>query len=95
MITSGAYTLQENTTIDGQIINAVNLVVKSLYICSMQVDNNWYWDQQPKHHVIKVPKRTILHPQLEGKVVTDFHDIPKRISTRTQAKKPYQDSLYD
>ena len=36
MFTSGAYTLQENTAIDGQIINAGELVVKAQYLSSMQ-----------------------------------------------------------
>ena len=68
----------------------------------MQVDTNWYWNQQPKHHVITVPTRTILHPQLEVNVVTDFHATPTSVCTRTQAKKtiPIQpvcltDSDYD
>ena len=39
---SGAYTLQENTTIDGQILIAGELVVNAKYLCSMQVDTNWY-----------------------------------------------------
>ena len=46
MFTSGAYTLQDNTKIDGQIITAGELVVNEKYICSMQVDTNWYWNQQ-------------------------------------------------
>ena len=33
MFTSGAYTLQENTTIDGKIIIAGELVVNARYIC--------------------------------------------------------------
>ena len=45
MFTSGAYTLQENTKIDEQIITSGELVVKAQYICSMQVDTNWYWNQ--------------------------------------------------
>ena len=48
IFTSGAYTLQENTRIDGQIITAGELVVKEKYICSMQADTNWYWNQQQK-----------------------------------------------
>ena len=79
MFTSGAYTLQENTTIDGQILIAGELVVNAKYLYSMQVDTNWYWNQQPNHHVITVPTRTILHPQLEGDAITDFHAIPTRI----------------
>ena len=70
MLISGAYTLQENTTIDGKIINAGELVVKERYLCSMQIYNNWCWNQQPKHHVITVPTRTILHPQLDVNAVT-------------------------
>ena len=63
---TGAYTLQENTKIDGKIITAGELVVNAKYLCSMQVDTNWYWNQQSKHHVIKVPIRTIINPQLVG-----------------------------
>ena len=88
MFTSEEYKLQENTTIDGKIITDGKLVVKALYLCSMKVDTNWYWNQQPKHHVITVPTRKILHPQLEVNIVTDFHVIPTRVCTRTQGKKP-------
>ena len=52
MFTSGAYILQENTSIDGQITTSGEFVVKETYLCSMQIDTNWYWNQQPKHHVI-------------------------------------------
>ena len=63
------------------------MVVKAKYICSMQVDTNWYWYQQPKHHVISVPTHTIIHPQLEGDAITDFHAITTSICSRKQAKK--------
>ena len=53
MFTSGAYTLQDNTTIDGQIITTDELVVKEQYICSMQVETNWYWNQHPQHYATK------------------------------------------
>ena len=87
MFTSGAYTLQENTTIDGKILIAGELVVNAKCICSMQVDTNWYWNQQPNNHVITVPTRTILHPQLEGDTITDFNSIPRSICYRTQLQK--------
>ena len=45
IFTSGAYTLQENTTIDEKIITSGELVVKAQYLCSMQIDTNWYWNQ--------------------------------------------------
>ena len=94
MFKSGAYKIQENTKIDGQIITAGELVVNAKYLFSMQVDTNWYWNQHPKHHVITVPTRTILHPQLEGDAITDFHAIPTSVCYRTQAKNPSQGSLY-
>ena len=85
--TSGAYTLQENTTIDGKCLISGELVVNEKYLCSMQVDTNWYWNQQPNNHVITVPTRTIIHPQLEVNAITDYHAIPTSICSRTQAKK--------
>ena len=65
IFTSEAYTLQNKKTIDGQLITAGALVVKAQYICSVQLDTNWYWNQQPKQHVITVPARTILIHNLE------------------------------
>ena len=53
----------------------------------MQVDTNWYWNQQPKQNVITVPRRTILHPKLEVNTVTDFNAIPTSVCNRTQVKK--------
>ena len=47
----GIYTAGK-TTIYGQIITAGELVVKAQYICSMQIDTNWYWNQQPEHHIM-------------------------------------------
>ena len=72
MFTSGAYKIQVNTTIYGQIITAGELFVKEQYLCSMQVDTNFYWNQQPKHHIITVPTLTTIHQQLEVNAVTDF-----------------------
>ena len=63
------------------------MVAKAKYLCSVQIETNWYWNQQPKHHVITVPTRKIIHPQLEVNVITDFHAIPKSVCSRTQAKK--------
>ena len=94
MFTSEEYALQDNTTIDGQIITSGKLVIKAQYLCSMQVDTNGYWDQHPQHNVITVPTRTILHTRLEVNTITYIHDIPKSVCNRTQAKKPHQYILY-
>ena len=90
MFTLEAYTLQDNTSIDGKFITSSKLVFKAQYLCSMQVDTNWYWNQHPQQHVITVPTCTILHTRLEVNAVTDFHDIPKSVCNRTQAKIPYE-----
>ena len=49
----------------------------------MQIDTNWYWNQQPKQNVITVTTQTALHPQLEVNAVTDFHAILTSVCTRT------------
>ena len=94
MFTSEVHKIKYNTTIDEQIITAGQLVVKALYLCSVKVDTNWYWNQHPQQHVIPVPTRTILHPRPEVIAVTYFHDIPKSVCNRTQEKNPYQDIVY-
>ena len=48
VFTSESYRLQDNTTIDGQIITSGELVVKAQHIFSMQVDTNWYCNQHPQ-----------------------------------------------
>ena len=83
MLQSEKYTLQDNTTIDGKIITAGGLILKSQYFCYMQVDTNWYWNQHPQQHVITVKTRTIIHPQLEVNSVTYFHAITKIVCNRT------------
>ena len=93
MFTSEAYTLQYNTKTDGKIITTGELVVEAQYLCSIQVETNCYWNQHPQQHVITVPTRTIIHPQLEANAVTDLHDIPRSVCNRTQAKTSYQDIL--
>ena len=45
---SEAYTLQNNTTIDRQIITDGELFFKAQYPCSMQASNNWFWDKHPQ-----------------------------------------------
>ena len=40
---SEAYTLQNNTKFDGQVMSAGELVFKAQYLCSMQGNTNLYW----------------------------------------------------
>ena len=87
MFTSEVYTLQDNITIDGQIRTTVKLVIKAQYLCYMQVETNCYSNQHPQKHVITVPKRKIIHPQLEVNTITDIYDITKSVCNRTQVKQ--------
>ena len=87
IFTSEAYTLQYNTTIGKRIITAGDLVVKAQSRCSMQVNTNCYWYQNPQQHVITVPTHTILHPRIEVNAITDIPYIPKIVYKMTQAKK--------
>ena len=81
---SEAYTLQNNTTIHGQIISTGELVVRAQYLLSMQENNNWYWEQQLLQQTIIVPTRIILHPCLDVVEITDFQDIPNTICNSIQ-----------
>ena len=91
---SEAYTLQNNNTIDGQVISVGELVVKSQYLYSMQENTNLYWKQQPLKHTIMVPTRTILHPCLDVIIIRYVQDIPKNVFNMIQAKKHTNTSYY-
>ena len=87
MFTSEEYTLPDNTKIDGKIITSGELFAKVQYLCSTQVDTNWYCNKHPEQHATTVTTRTILHPRLEVIAVTVFHAMPKSVCNRKQAKK--------
>ena len=42
---SEAYTMKNNTTIEGKMISSGELVVREQYIFSLQENTNWYWNQ--------------------------------------------------
>ena len=77
MFISEVYTLQNNTTIYGQIISAGGLFVRVQYICSIQEINNWYWKPKTLQQNITVTKRTILHQCIDVVGKTDVQDIIK------------------
>ena len=84
VFTPDAYKILDNTTIDGKNIISGELVVKTQYIFSLQVNTNWCWDQHPQQHVITFPTRTILHLRLKVNAITDIQYITKSVCTRTQ-----------
>ena len=87
---SEAYTLQNNTTISGQVISSGELVVKAQYIFSMQENNNCYLKQQPLQQTIIVPTFTMIHPRLDVITIRDVQDIPKNVCNTIHAKKDLQ-----
>ena len=75
-----------STKNDGQMITAGKFFVKAQYLCSMQVDTDWYCYPHNQQRVSTVPTRTIIHPKLEVNAINDFHYIPKSVCNRTHAK---------
>ena len=88
---SQRHTLQNNTTIYGQVIYDGELVVKAQYLCSMQENTNWYRKQQSLQKNIIVPTHTILHPRLDVITIRYVQDIPRNICSMVQAKNSYKD----
>ena len=82
--------IQNNTTIDGQVIYAGELVVKTQYLFSKQENTNWYWKQQPLQQNIIVPKRTILYPCLDVITIRYVQYTPKNVCNSIQARKSMQ-----
>ena len=74
---SETYTLQEDTTCNGQIISSGELVVKTHYLSYMQEKPNRYWEQRNQQEVIIFPTRTIVHPCIDVLAVKYVHDITK------------------
>ena len=79
---SEAFTIQNNITIDGQVISSGELVVKAQYICPMQENTNWCWKQQPLQQTIIVPTLIILHPRLDVITIRYIQEIHKNLCNR-------------
>ena len=91
---SESYTLQNNTTIDGRVISAGELVVRAQYLCYMPENTNRYWKQQPLQHNIIVPTRTIIHPRLDVIIIRDVQDIAKNVLAVFKQKNNTKISYY-
>ena len=91
---SEAYTLQNNTTIYGQVISAGESVVKAQYFYSVKEKTNFYCKQQPLQQTIIVPTHTIFHPRLDIIIIRDFQDIPNNFCNSILAKETYKDILF-
>ena len=76
---SESYTLQYDTTCNGIIVSAGELVVKAQYLSCIQEKNDCYWDKKNNQQVIIVPTKTIVHPCIDVVAVKDVQDIPKII----------------
>ena len=85
-----AYTLQNNTTIDGQVISSGELFFRAQYLFFMQENNNWYWKQQPLKQNIIFSTLTILHQILDVITIRYVQYIPKNICNRIKSKQSIQ-----
>ena len=62
MLKLKSYTLEDNTTMYRQIINARKLFVKAQYLCFMKESTIWFCNKHPQQKFITVPTRSILRP---------------------------------
>ena len=81
---SKGYNLQDDTTCDGKIILAGELVVNVKYTNFMQKKIKWYWGQKQQQKAIIFPTRTIIHTCLDVVIVKHFHAIPRSDFHRNQ-----------
>ena len=81
---SEAYTLQNNTTMYGQVISAGELVVNAQYLCYIQENTNWYWKQKPLKKTLIVPTRTLIHSRLDVITIRYVQETLKNSCNRTQ-----------
>ena len=84
---SKAYTQKNNTTNNGKVISAGELVVKAEYLFSMQENTNWYGKQQPLQQTIIFQTRTIIHTCLGVIILRYVQDIPNNLCISNQAGK--------
>ena len=68
---SETYTLQEETTCNGQISPAGDLFVKYQNMKYMQDNRNWYSEQSSQQKNMNLPTPTIVHPCLDFTTVTN------------------------
>ena len=64
MLTSEAYTIQDNTEIDEKSITAGKFVVKEQYVCSTPVDTNCYLESTSPtshHHSDKTQNNSYMN----------------------------------
>ena len=82
---SEAYTLQEDTTCEGKISTAGEMVVKVEYLRCIKEKKKCHWDKKQQQQLIIVLTRTIVHQFLDVIVVKYFHDIIRIFFNRKQA----------
>ena len=78
---------KNNTTNNGKVISAGELVVKAEYLFSVQENTNWYGKQQPLQQTIIFQTRTIIHTCLGVIILRYVQDIPNNLCISNQAEK--------
>ena len=84
---SDPYTLQNEITVDGQILKDGELVADACYLTQIRQGSNWYVEAEEEQQLVTVSMRTVVHPQLNTEVVKDAAKIPQSLCSRTQARQ--------
>ena len=87
------WSIKVNTTIDGQVISAGELIFKAQYLWYKQDKNNWYLEKQPLQQTIIIPTHTLLHPRLDVITIRYVQDIPKNLCNSIKQKNLKKDIL--
>ena len=81
------YTLQQDITVDGQVLQQGEQVVDACYLSSMQNNTHWYWEPERQPQLVKVCVRTIVHPMLDVVKPNNVTDLPRSLCSRQNASK--------
>ena len=79
---SETYTLQEEQTIDGQVSNEGERVVKEEYLIIMKSKTNWHWKHHGTNQSVILSTHAIVHTCLDVSVFNNVADISNSIRNK-------------
>ena len=79
---SAAYSTQERVNVDGQIIEAGELVADACYLEPIKDKTGWYIEPQGPSQLVTVPMRIVVFPTLEHKKASTRADLPRQMISK-------------
>ena len=79
--------LQNNNTMDKQVIKAGEIIVKPEFLIIMKNYTKWYWQQFGTQESIIIENCTIFHPCLDMSSIKDVAEIPISSCNKKKARK--------